>query len=519
MLDVSQEEITDGPVGRVLLLLAAPLVAQNLVYVANALIDTFWLGRVSENAVAAVGLSLPIQSFLGAVVVVAAVGTQILVAQRVGADDEAGARRVAVNGGLVALVVTLAVAVPVVVFAEEVVAVLGADPALAATTATYLAIVIAVLPLGAVGDTVENCFTAYGDTRAVLHVSVSSVLVNLVAAPVLIFGVGPVPALGVAGAALGTVLAGIVGLLHVLAYAGGVSRDSFRLTRAAFSFDAGVIRELISVGIPLGGQRGVSELVRVLVVGLVAIAGGAAGVAAYTVGARVATLAIVPALGLQQAAQSMIGQSLGADKPVRARRTTTTGTGIIVAAFLGLGVVQFLFAGTITDVFAPDLTATGRELSVRYLQLLAVTYWGLGGTYTLLAGFNGASRTRTSFVADAIKYWGIRFPIAVAAVPATATFGAFGVAVSPGLGWGVEAVFWAVAISNAVGFLGVAAYFWYTTKRGMFEKAAEQATDDDSKEDPTEAEDESESTAAESDAIGEERATETDGDTAAMNDD
>ncbi|MFC6753824.1 MATE family efflux transporter, partial [Halorubrum tibetense] len=86
MLDVSQEEITDGPIGRVLLLLAAPLVAQNLVYVANALIDTFWLGRVSEEAVAAVGLSLPIQSLLGATVVVAAVGTQILVAQRVGAD-------------------------------------------------------------------------------------------------------------------------------------------------------------------------------------------------------------------------------------------------------------------------------------------------------------------------------------------------------------------------------------------------------------------------------------------------
>jgi hypothetical protein len=69
MFEVDREAITDGPVGRVLLLLAAPLVAQNLVYVANALVDTFWLGRVSEDAVAAVGLSLPIQSFLGAVVV------------------------------------------------------------------------------------------------------------------------------------------------------------------------------------------------------------------------------------------------------------------------------------------------------------------------------------------------------------------------------------------------------------------------------------------------------------------
>ncbi|OYR47795.1 MULTISPECIES: MATE family efflux transporter [unclassified Halorubrum] len=478
MFDVDNEAITDGPVGRVLLLLAAPLVAQNLVYVANALVDTFWLGRVSEDAVAAVGLSLPIQSLLGAVVVVAAVGTQLLVAQRAGGGDDAGARRVAVNGGLVALAVTAAVAVPVALYAEELVRFLGADPALAGTTAAYLAIIAAVLPVGAVGDTVENCFTAYGDTRAVLHVSVASVLVNLVAAPTLIFGLGPLPALGVEGAALGTVLAGVAGLVHVLAYAAGIGRDTFRLTRDALAVDAGDLREIVSVGLPLGGQRGATELVRVLVVSLVAVAGGAAGVAAYTVGARVATLAVVPALGTQQAAQSMIGQNLGADAPRRARRTATVGTGIIVGAFLALGAVQFAVAGGVVDLLAPDLTPGGRSLAVLYLRLLAVSYWALGGTYTLLAGFNGASRTRTSLAADVLKYWGIRFPIAVAAVPATATFGAFGVAVAPGLGWGVEAVFWAVAVSNVVGFLGLGAYFAYTTRRGMFANAADRARDD-----------------------------------------
>ena len=477
MFDVDGDAITDGPVGRVLLLLAAPLVAQNLVYVANALVDTFWLGRVSEDAVAAVGLSLPIQSLLGAVVVVAAVGTQILVAQRAGGDDEAGARRVAFNGALVALAVTAAVAVPVAAFAEELVRFLGADPALAGTTAAYLAIVAAVLPVGAVGETVENCFTARGDTRAVLHVSVASVLVNLVAAPTLIFGVGPVPAFGVAGAALATALSGVAGLLHVLAYAAGIGRDTFRLTRDALVVDAGDLREVVAVGLPLGGQRGVSELVRVLVVGLVAVAGGAAGVAAYTVGARVATLAIVPALGVQQAAQSMIGQNLGAGAPRRARRTTLVGTGTVVVGFIALGAVQFLFAGAIADALAPDLTPTGRSLSVLYLRVLAVSYPALGGTYTLLAGFNGASRTRTALVADLVKYWAVRFPIAVAAVPATATFGAFGVAVAPGLGWGVEAVFWAVAVSNVAGFLGLGAYFAYATRRGMFPTAAERAGD------------------------------------------
>jgi Na+-driven multidrug efflux pump len=327
-----------------------------------------------------------------------------------------------------------------------------------------------------VGDTVENCFTAYGDTRAVFHVSLVSVLVNLAAAPTLIFGVGPAPELGVAGAALGTVLAGVAGLLWILGYAAGIGRDTFRLTREAFAVDLATVREVVSVGLPLGGQRGVSEAVRVFVVGLVAIAGGAPGVAAYTVGARVATLAVVPALGVQQAAQSMIGQNLGAGAPERARRTTTVGTAQVVVGFLAFGAVQFLFAGGIADLLAPDLSAAGRGLAVTYLRILAATYWALGGTYTLLAGFNGASRTRTAFVADLIKYWAVRFPIAVAAVPAATTFGALGVTLTPGLGWGVEAVFWAVAASNVVGFVGLGGYFLYTTRRGMFASAAERVS-------------------------------------------
>jgi len=103
---------------------------------------------------------------------------------------------------------------------------------------------------------VENCFTAYGDTRAVLHVSVVSVLVNLVAAPALIFGVGPVPELGVAGAALGTVLSGIVGFVHILAYAAGIGRDTFRLTRDAFAVDLSVVREVVAVGLPSVASAG-----------------------------------------------------------------------------------------------------------------------------------------------------------------------------------------------------------------------------------------------------------------------
>ena len=136
-----------------------------------------------------------------------------------------------------------------------------------------------------------------------------------------------------------------------------------------------------------------------------------------------------------------------------------------------------MFAGPIVDILVPELTATGRELSILFLQILALSYWALGATYLLLAAFNGVKRTRTSFLIDLCKYWGVRFPIALVAIPTTTTIGIFGITLSPGLDLGVEAIFWAVTISNIVAVLGAGAYFAYTTHHGMFRRAAGRTVD------------------------------------------
>jgi len=353
---------------------------------------------------------------------------------------------------------------------------IGAGPELAGLATVYLATLVVFYPIATASDTAEYAYTAVGDSRAGLHINVLTAAINFVLDPFLIFGWWVFPRLGVQGAAVATGVGIVLALAVGLAFALGL-RDSFRFTADAVGFEPSLAREILSVGAPLCGQRTAGQVVRVLVVGLVAVAGGAPGVAAYTVGARVASLAIIPAQGLQQAAQSMIGQNLGADRPDRAFRTTTVGVGIAFAALALLGVVQWFVPELIVNALVPDLTARGRELTVLYLRILALSYWALGVTYVLLAGFNGASRTKTSFVVDLLKYWGVRFPIAVLAVPTAASFGAFGVAVSPGFGWGVEAILWAVTVSNVVAALGVAVYFAYTARDGMFARAADGASD------------------------------------------
>ena len=128
-----------------------------------------------------------------------------------------------------------------------------------------------------------------------------------------------------------------------------------------------------------------------------------------------------------------------------------------------MGAVQWLFPLPIAEVFVPGASPDAAGLTVTYLRILAYGYPAIGATYLVLAGFNGARRTRTSMVATLLQYWGVRVPIAAVG----------GVA----LAFGVLAAFWAVTLSNVVAAVGAAAYYRYAAGRGMLERAAAEATE------------------------------------------
>ena len=327
MFTVDPDEITGNSIPRVLLVLAGPLVIQNLIHVANVVVDTFWLGRLGEDEVAAVGLNFPVISVVAAGITLVAVGTQITLAQRVGAENYSGAKRLAFTGLVTAVVIGTLVSGLFVLAAEPLMAMLASDPTVAGLAALYLGTIMLFYPFAYASDTLENAFVGWGDTNAALYINVTMVGTNIILDPFLIFGWGPFPALGVQGAALASGIGLVGGFGLALLFALGL-RSSFTIDRSSIALDRRLVLEIVDVGLPLSGQRLVSDVVRVVIMGFVAAAGGAAGLAAFTVGERVATLAIVPALGLQQAAQTMIGQNVGAERPDRAFRTTTVGVAI-----------------------------------------------------------------------------------------------------------------------------------------------------------------------------------------------
>ncbi|SDM32739.1 putative efflux protein, MATE family [Haloarchaeobius iranensis] len=468
MFDVSPDDIRTGSIPKVLVALAAPLVVQNLVQVVQQVVDAFWLGRIGEAELGAVGLVTPLTSVLVALAIVGPmVGAHVVVSQRVGADEERPARRAAFNGVVLTFLFGTAAALLAFFFADPLVrAIATVDPDARAVepAITYFSAYAPVFLFMGLSDSLEAGFLGWGDTRATLYVNVTAVAVNVLLDPVLIFGYG-VPGfdgLAVTGAALATAAGYAASFLLVLALALGL-RDSFRLTRADARLSLSDCRELLAVGWPNAGQRVAQDAVRIVVVVLVFVAGGTAGLAAYVIGARVASVAFIPASGLQQAAQSMIGQNLGAGHTERARSTTWTGVGIAVVALTLAGAVQWVVPEALATVFVPDIAPQALAYTVDYLQILALGYWAIGAGYLLRGGFNAARRTKTSMVASLLQYWGVRLPIAAASVYV--------------LDGGVQSVFWAVTLSNVAVALGLAAYYWYETSDGMLERAAAKASD------------------------------------------
>jgi putative MATE family efflux protein len=464
MFDLSPEEIISDPVHRVLTLLAVPLVVQYLVQVAQGVADIFWLGQLGGDGVAVVGLVYPTVSLLlVAAISVPFIGTQVIVSQRTGADDAFGARKAAFNGLVLSAILALVGGGAAYVVAPTLIELMtstrprSAAEGILEPAINYFRIVSLGILFAATSDALEAALVGRGDSRAALHIGVVTVLTNLVADPLLIFGVGPLPAFGIEGAAVASALGYFTGLLLAVGYvvrgrSGGV------LSRESMQIDLAEYRELFEVGLPPTAQRVNRRVVDIITVVVVFAAGGAAGLTAYIIGTRVFSVASVSAFGFQSATQSVVGQNLGADEPERADRSTRCGVLLIGGGLALLAVGQWYAAGAITNLMAAKIDAAAFELSVEFLRILAVSYPAVGVTYVLQGGFNGARRSTVSFYSSVFQYWVVQLPFAVAG----------GIVLAES----VVAVFWAVAVAGVMTAVGLGLYYLHVSRSGMFENAA-----------------------------------------------
>ena len=464
--DISPEAITNEPVSKALVFLSLPLLAQNLVQVIQQVIDIFWVGHINQNAVAAVGLSTPVMS-LSLTVSFAGVyvGTQVLVSQRVGADDGLGARTATSTAMFTTVVIGLIVGALLYLNVGILLTMMmsakpqGAQSNLLSLASRYLGVLSLGVVFAGLSDTLEASYMGWGESRITLFINLFTVGINLCLDPILIFGIGPVPKLGLRGAALATVGSYIGGFL-LGAWFVSSNTTSDIITVDTFRLDLKDLYKLLKIGLPRSVQSGASTVSGIIMVIVVFTIGGGLGLSAYTVVSRFGALAVRIIISFNMAAQTIVGQSLGAKNIARARRITRVGAGTLFVLLTVLAGIQVIIAETLSTLLVPSMSDEALSVSVFGLQILALSYPAHGVMSIFEASLDAARKTKTTMVFSLVRTWGIQLPIAILV----------GIVYE----FGLAAVFWAQTLSIIVVTGIIILYYEYAIQQGLYSRAIDQ---------------------------------------------
>ncbi|MCY4030278.1 MAG: MATE family efflux transporter [Acidobacteria bacterium] len=401
-------DYTSGSLGRAVLLLAVPMVLEMGMQSVFAVVDLYFVGRLGSEAVAILGLSAALISLVFAVSMGLSMGTAAMVARRVGEGSPEEAAAAAVQAIAAGCVASFVIGVAGVVWASDLLMLLGATPELAASGRRFTAIMLGGCVTVTLLFMINGIFRGAGDPVLAMRALWLANLVNIVLDPILIFGLGPVPALGLEGAAIATTVGRGLGVAYQLrALTSGNGRVVIDWRRACLQPQT-LLRLL-----RIGGIGSVQYLVGTAsFVGLIRILApfGDTALAGYTVAVRIIIFVLLPVWGVGNAAATLVGQNLGAGQPDRAGRAVWF-TARLNTVLLGvIGVIFVIFAESIVGLLAtdPDVVA----LAVTCLRIVACSYvfWGFG-LVTVLA-FNGAGDTTTPTWINFLVYWVVQLPLA-----------------------------------------------------------------------------------------------------------
>src|SRR5438309_1620982 len=312
----SHQDFTTGSLNRAILLLAIPMVLEMVLGSLFAVVDVFWVGRLGANAVATVGLTESMLSLVFAVGMGLSLSTTAMVARRIGEKDPEGAAVAGVQAIILGLIVSLLIGLPCLLFAANLLRMMGASPEIVATGSGYTRICLggscAVLLLF-----LNNAiFRGAGDAAIAMRLLWVSNIINLVLDPCLIFGLGPFPRLGVTGAALATFTGCSIGVIYQF-YRLLHGSERIRVLQRHIRLNFTVLLRLVRVSLTGILQFAIAHTSWIGLVRIVSMFGSAA-LAGYTIAIRIVIFAILPSWGLSNAAATLVGQNLGAKQPDRA---------------------------------------------------------------------------------------------------------------------------------------------------------------------------------------------------------
>ncbi|WP_297461517.1 MATE family efflux transporter [Thermococcus sp.] len=412
-VEAMREQILSGPMVKTLLLLAYPLIINRLVQVLYNLTDTYWLGKLGREELAAPGTAWPLVWFFMSMGMGFATAGFAFVSQYVGAGKYGKANRAA--GALYSLMTFFAIGVGVfgVISAPYLLRFMNVSDTVYPHALAYTRVIFAGIPFSFTLFAFNFLLRAIGDTKTPVKINIATVLLNLVLDPFLIFGWGPFPEMGVVGAAVATMFSNSLGsaIGGYLLFRG---RVGIHLTPEALKPDWPFYRRIFRVGIPSSVGSSTTALGFVILTRIIFTLGARYGdpdvaFATYSITNRLTNFMFAFSDGISMAMGTMVGQAIGAGLYDRARAIAER-TMAINFTILGAGTLLFaLFRVEIFSFFINDPAIIAESAKVVKYFSASLPFFGIFSAVNNV--FQSAGHTKKSMLLSMFRLWGLRLPL------------------------------------------------------------------------------------------------------------
>jgi putative MATE family efflux protein len=404
-----QKLFLEGPIGRALVRLAIPIVLGNVLQTGYQLTDAFWVGRLGAAAVAAVSVSFPVTFLVIALGAGLAMAAATLSAQYMGAGRPDMVNHVAAQTMMMVAVTSVFLGAAGYLLAPYLLALLGVAPDVYSGALGFMRVSFVGIIFVFLYAMFQALMRGVGQTRVPLLIVLGTVTLNFILDQLFIFGWGPLPAHGVMGAALATLVTqALAAALGIAIFLRG--RHGIQLAWRGLRPDLPYIKRAFFLGLPGSielSARGMGPMV----MSFLAASFGTLTIAAYGVGTNVLQFLTIPAMGLSMAVSTLVGQNMGAGNIERATRVTVLGAAASFVLLSLAGILAFLFAPAIVAFFVPEDPQVITQ-GAGFIRIMSLAWGGIGLQLCIVAAFRASGNMLMAMVIALVSQWMFQFPLA-----------------------------------------------------------------------------------------------------------
>ena len=444
-------DYTQGSIRKAVILLAIPMMLEMSMESVFAVVDIYFVSHLGKHAVSVVGLTESVITIVYSLAIGISMAATAMVARRIGEKNPEAATKAGMQSILVSLVITLAISIPGFIYAADILRLMGAEPAAVETGVQYTRIIMGGSMVIMLLFLINGIFRGAGDAMMAMKSLWLANICNIILCPILIRGLGPIPAFGLMGAAMATTIGRGIGVCYQLYHLFNGKR-LVKFTLKLLTPDWPIIRTLIDISWPATLQFLIGSGSWIVLASLVVQTGHSDASAGYQIAIRIVLFFILPAWGMSNAAATLVGQNLGAGQPERAELSVIK-TAKYNAIFMGVvSLIFLLFAELIISFFTKDEIV--KRYAVNALRIVSAGYVFYGIGMVMANAFNGAGDTRIPTIINLFGFWFFQIPLAWL--------------LSKTFEWGPTGVFVAIPIAETA--IAIAAYILFKKGRWKLKK-------------------------------------------------